>query len=108
MQTRIQMKRIIRIGNQQKQRDEKVWIMMAFMASLLFAAAFIGSLTVIFAMLQGRWETILIALAGHHVSVHPQRQAPMVIRVSRDRQRTTRVMASPSGFTQLHRPAVAA
>ncbi len=77
--------------------------MVALIASLLFTVAFLGSLTVIAAMLNAKRDDILSALSGKHLpaSVH----APVIVHAPRHRLRTVRRLAPPPSPVQIRRAA---
>ena len=80
--------------------------MVAFIASLLFTAAFLGSLAVIGLMLYSKRDTILLALAGEHIP-GGSKGAPVLTTVPRHAPRIQRRMAPAPSPAQIRRAAVA-
>lgn len=80
--------------------------MVAFMASMLFTLAFLGSLAVIGLMLYDKRATILLALSGGYIPAGVKSE-PVLVRAPRHARRTQRRLAPPPSPVQIRRAAVA-
>ncbi len=80
--------------------------MVAFIASMLFTVAFLGSLAVIGLMVYSKRDTILLALMGEHVPAG-SKGAPIRVHVPRHAPRTQRRLAPAPSPAQIRRAAVA-